>query len=194
MRFYSNLLQRRAAAAETTPTLKKIYDVYMAPDGHFAAGEQGDAANNPQASTRARTASNRVLRSRCLVTKNSSFKLNSSELLGKATELTLVCSRDLVANKLLGSMRMLTFTQPRKMFRFHGPSKLPLLGELTLPFAVAMLVAAPIVLFLGGKLTLVISSGLAVKPAFTGTTSLTRIKPSVLNRLSARRKGSIKVQ
>jgi hypothetical protein len=48
MRFHSKLLQRRAAAAETTPALKKIYDVYMAPDGHFAAGEQGDAAKNPK--------------------------------------------------------------------------------------------------------------------------------------------------
>lgn len=32
----------------TTPTLKKIYDVYMASDGHFAAGEQGDAAKTPK--------------------------------------------------------------------------------------------------------------------------------------------------
>ncbi len=46
MRFHSKLLQRRAAAAETTPTLKKIYDVYMAPDGHFAAGEQEDAVED----------------------------------------------------------------------------------------------------------------------------------------------------
>jgi len=43
MRFHSKLLQRRAAATQTTPTLKKIYDVYMAPDGHFAAGEEEDA-------------------------------------------------------------------------------------------------------------------------------------------------------
>src|SRR5215831_17848605 len=77
------------------------------------------------------------------------------------TELALVCSRDLVANKLVGSMGMLPFTQPRKMFRFHSPGKVPLLRKLTLPFAVALLVAAPIVLFLGGKLTLVISSRLA---------------------------------
>jgi hypothetical protein len=46
MQFRSKLLQRRAAAADTT--LKKTYDVYMMPDGHFAAGEQGDAANNPK--------------------------------------------------------------------------------------------------------------------------------------------------
>jgi hypothetical protein len=46
MRFRSKLLQRRVAAAETTPTLKKTYDVYMAPDGHFAAGEQEDAVED----------------------------------------------------------------------------------------------------------------------------------------------------
>lgn len=40
MRFHSKLLQRRAAAAEST--LSKIYDVYMTPDGHFAADEQKD--------------------------------------------------------------------------------------------------------------------------------------------------------
>lgn len=44
MQFRSRLLQRRAAAADTT--LEKIYDVYMTPDGHFAAGEQEDAAKN----------------------------------------------------------------------------------------------------------------------------------------------------
>jgi hypothetical protein len=37
MQFRSKLLRRRAAAADTT--LKNIYDVYMTPDGHFAAGE-----------------------------------------------------------------------------------------------------------------------------------------------------------
>jgi hypothetical protein len=42
MQFRSKLLQCRAAAAGAT--LNKIYDVYMTPDGHFAAGEQEDAA------------------------------------------------------------------------------------------------------------------------------------------------------
>jgi len=37
MRFRSKLLQRHAAAEST---IEKIYDVYMTPDGHFAAGEQ----------------------------------------------------------------------------------------------------------------------------------------------------------
>jgi hypothetical protein len=45
MRFHSKLFQRRAAAAETTPTLKKIYDVYMAPEGRFAVGEQEEGAD-----------------------------------------------------------------------------------------------------------------------------------------------------
>ena len=55
---------------------------------------------------------------------------------------------------------MLALTQPREMFRIHGPGKVPLLRKLTLPFAVALLVAVPVVLFLRGKLTLVISSRL----------------------------------
>lgn len=46
MQFRSKLLQRRAAAADTT--LKKIYDVYMTPDGHFAAGEQDDAVEDAE--------------------------------------------------------------------------------------------------------------------------------------------------
>jgi len=82
------------------------------------------------------------------------------------TEFALVCSRDLVANKLLASMRILPFSQPSEVFRFHGPGKLPLLGKLTLPFAVALLVAAPVILFLGGKLTFVISSRLAGRERF----------------------------
>ena len=61
---------------------------------------------------------------------------------------------------------MLPFTQPPEMFRFHGPGKLPLLGKLTLPFAVPVLVAAPVVLFLRGKLTLVIRSRLAGRERF----------------------------
>jgi len=44
MRFRSKLLQRRVAAKGVM--LKKIYDVYMTPDGHFAAGEQKDAVED----------------------------------------------------------------------------------------------------------------------------------------------------
>src|SRR5215831_2049564 len=61
---------------------------------------------------------------------------------------------------------MLTFTQPCEMLRFHGSSELPLLGKPALPFAVALLVAAPIILFLGGKLALVIGSRLAGREWF----------------------------
>jgi len=50
MQFRSKLLKRRAAAAGAT--IKKIYDVYMTPDGYFAAGEEEDAGNNVQASKR----------------------------------------------------------------------------------------------------------------------------------------------
>jgi hypothetical protein len=44
MQFRSKLLKRRAAAAGAT--LKKIYDVYMTPYGHFATGEQEDAVGD----------------------------------------------------------------------------------------------------------------------------------------------------
>ena len=43
MQFRSRLLQRRAAATGGV-TLTKIYDVYMTPEGHFAASEEEDAA------------------------------------------------------------------------------------------------------------------------------------------------------
>lgn len=46
MHFRSKLLQRRFAAAQTAPTLNKIYDVYIAPDGHFAAGEPEKAVED----------------------------------------------------------------------------------------------------------------------------------------------------
>jgi hypothetical protein len=64
MRFHSKLFQRRAAAAEATPTLKKIYDVYMAPDGRFAASEHeedADIAKRPTATKSSRAAGNRCL-------------------------------------------------------------------------------------------------------------------------------------
>lgn len=46
MQFQSKLLQRRAAAQGAT--LTKIYDVYMTPDGHFAAGELGNAGEDSE--------------------------------------------------------------------------------------------------------------------------------------------------
>src|SRR5579862_1629686 len=82
------------------------------------------------------------------------------------TKFALICSRDLVANNLLSSMRMLPFTQACEMLRFHAPSKLPLLGKPTLPFTMALLVAAPVVLFFRSKLTLVIGSRLAGRERF----------------------------
>ena len=45
MQFRSKLLQRRAAAGE--PTLTKIHDVYMTPDGRVE-GEQDDLAESLQ--------------------------------------------------------------------------------------------------------------------------------------------------
>src|SRR5438552_363365 len=38
--------QRALKRRKTTPTLKRIYDIYMTPDGHFAAGEQEDAVED----------------------------------------------------------------------------------------------------------------------------------------------------
>ena len=62
-------------------------------------------------------------------------------------ELALVGSRNLMPHELVLSVGMLAFAQAREMFRFHGPGKLPLVCKLALPFAVALLFSAPIVLF-----------------------------------------------
>ena len=100
------------------------------------------------------------------------------------SELTLVGSRNLMLHELLLSVGMLALTQPREMFRIHGPGKVPLLRKLTLPFAVALLVAVPVVLFLRGKLTLVISSRLTGSERLrdrkhgTNTYLLARLEPS----------------
>jgi hypothetical protein len=71
-------LRRRVGAAETSPTLKKIYDAYMAPDGHFAAGEQEDALEDAKAR-------NRLERKPCMsFAQNSTICPNNSYSLGKA--------------------------------------------------------------------------------------------------------------
>jgi len=63
-------------------------------------------------------------------------------------------------DKLLFGARMLAFAQPREMFGADCTMQAPLLGEPALPFAVALLVAAPIVLFLRGKLPRMVCSRL----------------------------------
>ena len=56
---------------------------------------------------------------------------------------------------------MLPLAQSSEVFALNGTIKIPLPGELALPFAVALLVAAPIVLLLGGKLFRVVVASLA---------------------------------
>jgi hypothetical protein len=67
-------------------------------------------------------------------------------------EFAFVGSRNLMPDKLLFGVRMLPFAQPREMFGADCTMQAPLLGEPALPFAVALLIAAPVVLFLRGKL------------------------------------------
>jgi hypothetical protein len=54
----------------------------------------------------------------------------------------------LMPDKLLYGVRMLTFTQSREMLGPNCALKVPLLGKPTLPLAVALLIAAPVVLLL----------------------------------------------
>ena len=54
------------------------------------------------------------------------------------------------------SHRMLAFAQPRELLRSNRPLKSPLRRQLALPFAVALLVAAPVILLLGGELPRVV--------------------------------------
>jgi len=64
-----------------------------------------------------------------------------------SAEFSFIGSRNLMLDKLLFGVRMLAFAQPREMFGADCTMQAPLLGEPALPFAVALLVAAPIVLF-----------------------------------------------
>jgi hypothetical protein len=51
-------------------------------------------------------------------------------------------------DKLLFGVRMLTFTQSREMLGPNCALEIPLLREPTLPLAMALLIAAPVILFL----------------------------------------------
>lgn len=75
-------------------------------------------------------------------------------------EFTLIGSRNLVADKLLSRVRVLAFAQAREMFRSHCAAKAPFLRKPALPFAMTLLVAAPIVLLLRRELTRVIGARL----------------------------------
>jgi hypothetical protein len=63
--------------------------------------------------------------------------------------------------ELLFGLRMLAFTQSRKVFGTNVTLQPPLLGEPALPFAMAPLIAAPVILFLRGKLAHMVSLRLA---------------------------------
>ena len=54
--------------------------------------------------------------------------------------------------ELLFGVRMLAFTQPCEVFGTNPTLQPPLLGESALPLTVTLLIAAPVVLFLRGKL------------------------------------------
>src|ERR1019366_9238622 len=76
-------------------------------------------------------------------------------------EFAFIGSRNLMPDKLLFGVRMLALTQPREVLGTNGTLQPPLLGKPALPFAVALLIAAPVVLFLRGKLTRMVSTYLA---------------------------------
>src|ERR1700688_2311922 len=76
-------------------------------------------------------------------------------------EFAFVGSRYLMPDKLLFGVRMLAFTQPREVLSVNCTGELPVLGEPALPFAMALLIAAPVVLFLRNKLARVVNTRLA---------------------------------
>src|SRR6202165_1013008 len=76
-------------------------------------------------------------------------------------EFPVVGSRNLMPDKLLFGARMLALAQPREVLSLNRAGELPIRGEPALPFAVALLIAAPVVLFLRGKLTRMVSTCLA---------------------------------
>src|ERR1700693_6092117 len=76
-------------------------------------------------------------------------------------EFAFVGSRNLMPDKLLFGVRMVTLAQPREVLGLNCAGELPLLGEPALPLTVALLIAAPVVLFLRGKLPRMVSTRLA---------------------------------
>ena len=76
-------------------------------------------------------------------------------------EFAFVGSRNLMPHKLLFDVRMLAFAQPREVLSLNCADELPLLGKPALPFAMPLLIAAPVVLFLRGKLPRMVSTRLA---------------------------------
>jgi len=75
--------------------------------------------------------------------------------------LAFIRSGNLMTNELLFCLGVLAFAQPRELFRVDWPSEIPLSGEPALPFAVALLVPAPVVLLLRSKLFCMVRARLA---------------------------------
>src|SRR5271157_2266707 len=69
-----------------------------------------------------------------------------------SAKFAFIGSRNLMPYELLFGVRMLAFTQSCKVFRTNATLQPPLLGESALPLTVTLLIAAPVVLFLRGKL------------------------------------------
>src|SRR5271154_747975 len=69
-----------------------------------------------------------------------------------AAKFAFIGSRNLMPYELLFGVRMLAFTQSCKVFETTASLQPPLLCESALPLRMALLIAAPIVLFLRGKL------------------------------------------
>jgi hypothetical protein len=62
--------------------------------------------------------------------------------------------------------RMLAFRQPGEVLCSNRPFQTPLLGEFPLPFTMTLLVPAPVIRLLGGKLAGMVRPGLAAENRF----------------------------
>src|SRR5208337_4401587 len=69
-----------------------------------------------------------------------------------SAKFAFIGSRNLMPYELLFGVRMLAFTQSCKVFGTNATLQPPLLGESALPLTVTLLIAAPVVLLLRGKL------------------------------------------
>jgi hypothetical protein len=75
----------------------------------------------------------------------------------------LVGARNLMTNELRLGERMLALGQSGEVLGAYFTLQSPLLGQLALPFAMPLLVAAPVVLLLRGKLPLMVRPGLTCR-------------------------------
>src|SRR5271163_4891722 len=78
-----------------------------------------------------------------------------------SAKFSFIGSRNLMPYELLFGVRMLAFTQSRKVFGTNATLQPPLLGESALPLTVTLLIAAPVILFLRGELAHMVGLRLA---------------------------------